>query len=82
MLTKKNPIKLPHKFYCPLCQQRLWRLGSQKRYLVDGKTVKKTPDIQMTKSDRMAIDAEDFGLEEFFCEKHGKMWMQLAVTSY
>ena len=36
----------------------------------------------MTKSDRMAIDAEDFGLEEFFCEKHGKMWMQLAVTSY
>jgi hypothetical protein len=75
------------KFYCPICQQRLWRLGSQKQYLLTAtKTAIATNSHQReTKvyffNAQSIVDLDRASWrEEFFCEAHGKIWMELSSS--
>lgn len=52
------------KIRCPHCEQRLWRIGSQKYYLFDRNETDNEEDI--------------YWLEEFFCETHETIWMQIS----
>jgi hypothetical protein len=61
-LNKNNGRNLVQKFSCPFCQRRLWRLGSQPSYLFE----------------RTNLKPEQAWLEDFFCEEHGHIQMQLV----
>lgn len=73
------------KFYCPFCQQRLWRLGSQKQSLpISTKTAIAT-NFHQTETKVNFLDSQTTiyldrasWREEFFCEAHGKMWVVIS----
>lgn len=73
-----------HKFYCPCCEQRLWRLGSEKYYLLhpDKPEIKKELEILPAQSRSVSslstfVDYTSW-IEEFFCEAHGTIWMRIS----
>jgi hypothetical protein len=84
MPNKKQKGSRPtQKFNCPWCGQRLWRLGSPKYQPI---TQVRFEPPHLTAYDRasgLAVGAHDAGQldswrEEFFCEAHGQMWMELS----
>lgn len=76
------------KFFCPCCEQRLWRLGSPKYYLFyqNVSQIKQQLGITRKKASFIAtrnsvyVDRNAW-LEEFYCEDHGKMWMKVSKQS-
>jgi hypothetical protein len=64
-LNKNYGRNLVQKFFCPFCQRRLWRLGSQPSFLVKRKNLK----------------LDNAWLEDFFCEEHGRIQMRLTKMS-
>jgi hypothetical protein len=79
-MSRQRKGKTTQKFYCPFCQQRLWRLGSQKYYLISqGKAESQSSHpSKFTASQKIVNAARDCWLEEFYCEEHGKLWMLLS----
>ncbi|AFY76788.1 hypothetical protein Ple7327_1401 [Pleurocapsa sp. PCC 7327] len=85
MSNKRKKRSQIQKFYCPCCQQRLWRLGGQKYYLFyqDISELKKNLGITRKKASFLATQNSAYvdrnaWLEEFFCEEHGTIWMRLS----
>ena len=81
---RKNRSKT-QKFWCPHCQRRLWRLGSQKHYVFyhDISEIKKNLNITRKKASFLVNQSNPYidrnsWIEEFFCEGHGKIWMRLS----
>jgi hypothetical protein len=68
MSRKRKGEKTTQKFYCPFCQQRLWRLGSSKYYFPSA-------------SQNLISANRSCWLEEFYCEEHGKLWMLVSKAS-
>jgi hypothetical protein len=73
------------KVSCPCCEQRLWRLGSTKYHLfyTHRDEIKKELGITLKKASFLASQTSAFvdsdrWIEEFFCENHGTMWMQIS----
>lgn len=80
--------KTTQKFYCLYCQQRLWRLGSSKYYLLslsNAESYSSRPrDRQQTSlsaSQNVISTNRSYWLEEFYCEEHGKLWTWLSKAS-
>ena len=72
------------KFYCPCCQRRLWRVGGYKFYQGQSKrgealTLISEKDNFLTHS-TPSLANQQVWLEEFFCEKDGKIWMYLSKS--
>jgi hypothetical protein len=85
MPNKRSKRSQTQKFYCPHCQQRLWRLGSPKYYLFYQDVTQLKERLGITRKKAVFLAAQnptfvDRGswLEEFFCEEHGKMWLRLS----
>jgi hypothetical protein len=84
---RKNRSQTP-KFYCPHCEERLWRLGSPKYHLFyqDVSEIKERLGVTRTKASFLATNHSPYvdsntWLEEFFCEEHGTIWMRVSKQS-
>lgn len=88
MSNKRRTRQQTHKFFCPFCQQRLWRSGGRKHYLYyQGKSeIQENLNITSKKASFIAtyhpvyVDANVW-LEEFFCQVDQKVWLRLSKTS-
>lgn len=83
MSRPRKEKKTTEKFHCPFCQQRLWRLGSPKYYLLSQSRAESQCSCpsKLSASQTIVNVNPDCWLEEFFCEEHGNLWMLLSKTS-
>lgn len=73
------------KFYCPYCQERLWRKGGRKYYLFDydATEVEKHLNASFEKAQFIAsrdsyyVDQKTW-IEEFYCQEHNTIWLLLS----
>lgn len=79
-MSCKRKGKTNQKFYCPYCQQRLWRLGSSKYYLLSQRRAASQSSrlSDFSASQNFVCANRSFWLEEFYCEEHGELWMLLS----
>ena len=84
MPNKRSRYKETSKFYCPYCQERLWRCGSEKYHMVykDAAKIKENLGVSSKKAKLLAsqgsyLDTNTW-LEEFFCREDGKMWLLVS----
>jgi hypothetical protein len=88
MANKRSKRKKIKHFLCPLCENRLWRLGSPKYHIFykNAGEIRKNLKISAKKASFLAaqnsayVDPSSW-IEEFFCTEHGKMWLLLARQS-
>ncbi|WP_013334326.1 hypothetical protein [Gloeothece verrucosa] len=87
MPHKRSRKKNSQKFYCPYCDKRLWRVGSPKYHLFhQGKeNIQKNLKLTHKKASFLAsqqsvVVNDNIWLEEFFCEKDGKIWFYVERT--
>lgn len=85
MPNKRSRRRQVPKFFCPHCQQRLWRKGGSKYYLhYQGQAeIKKAFKLSAKKASFLANQHSpcvnlNVWLEEFFCAQHGNMWLHLC----
>ena len=88
MPHKRSRRNKTPKFDCPYCEHRLWRVGSRKYYLFcQGKLeIKNHLGISAKKasflvSQQDAYVTRNTWIEEFYCQKDGKMWMLVSDNS-
>ena len=85
MSNKRSKRKNVRHFFCPFCQERLWRLGSPKYHLFykNAAEIKRNLQISAKKSAFLATKHSTYldnnsWIEEFFCPEHGKMWLRIS----
>jgi hypothetical protein len=76
--SKRNNIA---RFTCPNCENCLWRIGSEKHYIVCSDPSDFAHYLDLSRR-QVAIAMAQGGwnerrvwIEEFFCGDHGKMWL-------
>ncbi len=85
MPNKRSRKHKKQKFYCPYCQERLWRAGSPKHYIYyqEISEIQKNLNISRKKAsilknqNTVYLDRNSW-IEDFFCEQHGKMWLKIS----
>ncbi|MFW6296852.1 MAG: hypothetical protein ACOC04_06645 [Halothece sp.] len=84
MPNKRSRYQKTPKFYCPYCQERLWRFGNEKYNIVyqDAASIKQSLGISSKKAKLLAtkgayLDSRSW-LEAFFCRDDGKIWMLVS----
>lgn len=82
MPNKRSNRKKTQHFCCPYCPKRLWRQGSQKYHLIysEASEIKHHLNISLKNASFLASSGKGYldsnaWIEEFFCERHGKIWM-------
>ncbi|GFE68223.1 hypothetical protein CFPU101_08330 [Chroococcus sp. FPU101] len=88
MPNKRRTRQQTQQFFCPICQQRLWRSGGTKYHLYyQGKAeIQEKLNITSKRASFIAthhpvyVDANVW-LEEFFCKVDLKMWLRLSKAS-
>lgn len=82
MPNKRSKRNKTQHFFCPHCDRRLWRPGGQKHYFFyrDPSEIKDHLNISRKKASLLAANPKGYvdsnaWIEEFFCEKHGRLWM-------
>ena len=88
MSGKRSSRSKVQKFYCPYCEERLWRRGGSKHYLfhADIGDVNHYSKISSRKLE-MVPDKNthiDYGrwIEKFFCRNHGKVWLLISKSEF
>ncbi|ACK69121.1 conserved hypothetical protein [Gloeothece citriformis PCC 7424] len=88
MPNKRSRFNKTQKFYCPYCSNRLWRVGSPKYHLFHQGKLEIQKGLNLTSKKAAFLAAQqstlvnnNLWLEEFFCEKDGKIWMYLEKHS-
>ena len=88
MPNKRSKRNKTQQFSCPYCDRRLWRQGSQKHYLFYQETSEIKERLHISRKNASFLAANSKGyvdthswIEEFFCEKHGRIWMRLHKNS-
>lgn len=85
MPNKRSKRKKIKHFFCPICENRLWRLGSPKHYLFyqNAAEIRRSLKISAKKASFLVaqnsayVDSNSW-IEEFFCNEHGRMWLLLS----
>ena len=85
MPNKRSKRKKTKKFFCPFCEQRIWRLGTTKHYLfyTNGTEIKQNTDITAKKAQLLAIQNTTYldtkkWIEGFHCPDHGNLWLLVS----
>ncbi|MDJ0897306.1 MAG: hypothetical protein QNJ55_00730 [Xenococcus sp. MO_188.B8] len=86
MPNKRSKRKVVKRFYCPFCEQRLWRTGTSKYYLYYSGVgeIKENTNLSSKKAKLLAntrttyIDNNKW-IEGFFCSEHGALWLLVSV---
>jgi hypothetical protein len=84
---RSNRDKVQH-FFCPYCEERLWRLGGSKYHLYLPSTSSTQQALQSKSKwiggsveNKTDVDPNKW-IEAFFCRKHSKLWMLVSRTSH
>lgn len=88
MPNKRSNRKKTKKYFCPYCEQRLWRLGHSKHHLYykDAEEIKQNTGIPLKKAKLLSLqnatylDANKW-IEAFCCPTHGMMWILVCVKN-
>ena len=87
MPNKRSKRKEIHHFFCPFCQQRLWRTGSIKHHLfyTSANEIKKNTGIAQKKAAFLISQNSTYldrnkWIEPFCCEDHGMLWLLVEKT--
>ena len=86
MPNKRSNRKKTRHFFCPFCEQRLWRMGTEKYYLFyrNAAEIKKNTGITSKKAKLLAsqnstyLDTKKW-IESFCCSKHGMLWLLVST---
>ncbi len=78
--SKRNNFQ----FHCPSCNSKMWRLGSPKHFLFYQGATEIQRNVDMPRKSALFlankgvyIDNRSW-IEEFFCRKHGKLWIKVT----
>lgn len=86
MPNKRSKRKKTRKFFCPYCEQRLWRTGHTKHHLYykNAEEIRRNTGIAAKKAKLLSLqnatylDANKW-IEAFCCRDHGMMWILISV---
>ena len=86
MPNKRSKRKKTRTYFCPYCEQRLWRLGKSKHNLFysnsaeiranTGLTPKKAKLLSLQSTTYLDVNK---WIEAFCCPSHGMMWLFISV---
>lgn len=86
MPNKRSGRRQAKKFFCPHCQQRLWRLGRSKYYLhyQNAEEIRSNTGITLKKAKLLALQSTTYldrhrWIEAFCCSSHGMMWLLVSA---
>ena len=72
-------------FFCPYCQQRLWRLGYTKHYIFykNATEIKENTGISTKKSKLLNLQNNTYldnkkWIEALCCSEHGRLWLLIS----
>ena len=88
MSGKRSSRSKVQKFYCPYCEERLWRQGGTKHYIFYAgisqinRYSKRSPrQLGILPVKNACIDYKKW-LEKFFCRSHGKVWLLVSKREH
>ena len=86
MPNKRSKRKETRKYFCPFCEQRLWRLGNCKYYLFykNSTEIRQNTNISKKKAGLLAIENSTYldtkkWIEAFCCPDHGMLWILIST---
>ncbi|MGF1479402.1 MAG: hypothetical protein ACFB4I_07910 [Cyanophyceae cyanobacterium] len=80
-MPKQGSRRKPQKFFCPYCQERLWRVTGSQQYLcyADSEMIQRMCQMTSQKAKTLASQGtyldRNHWIEEFLCGQHGKLWL-------
>ena len=84
MVRRRSSRNKVQQFYCPYCEGRMWRAGSQKHFLfyLGASEIQRNVGISRKSAVMLAakgdyVDSKSW-IEDFFCTEHGKLWMKIT----
>ena len=88
MPNKRSKRKKTRKYFCPYCEERLWRSGGVKYYLYykDAEEIRHNTGITMKKAKLLSLQSTTYldrskWIESFCCPNHGLMWFIVSIRS-
>ncbi len=85
-MPNKRSGRKTKKYFCPFCEQRLWRLGTAKYYLFyrNASEIKQNTGISSKKAGLLAIQNSTYldtkkWIEAFCCPDHGTLWLLISL---
>jgi hypothetical protein len=85
-MPNKRSGRKTKKYFCPVCEQRLWRLGTTKYHLFyrNAAEIKQNTGISSTKAKLLAVKNKTYldtkkWIEGFFCPTHGNLWLLISL---
>ncbi|OKH21784.1 hypothetical protein [Chroogloeocystis siderophila] len=84
MPGKRSSRKNVTRFFCPYCEQRLWRRGGEKYHLFYTGALEIQQNVSMPRQSAVMLAAKgvyvdnNVWIEEFTCGQHGKMWLKVC----
>lgn len=86
MTNKRSNRQKTKKYFCPDCEQRLWRLGGSKYHLYyqNAEEIRNNTGITLKKAKLLALQSATYldqnkWIEAFCCSSHGMMWLLVSV---
>ena len=86
MPNKRSKRKKTRKYFCPFCEQRLWRLGGSKHNLFykDAAEIRKNTKLSSKKAKLLSLQSSTYldtnkWIEAFCCPSHGMMWLLISI---
>ena len=86
MPNKRKNRNATKKYFCPFCEQRLWRLGSSKYYLFykDFIEIRQNTNISKKNARFIAVHNTTYldnkkWIEAFCCPEHGLQWILTSL---
>lgn len=85
MPNKRSRRSNVKQFFCPFCEQRLWRTGTEKYYIFyrNAAEIKKNTGISSKKSKLLAAQTSTYldtkkWIEGFCCSNDGVLWLLIS----
>lgn len=86
MPNKRSKRKKTRKYFCPFCEQRLWRLGQTKHNLIyqNAGEIRDNTGMSAKKAKLLSLQSSTYldpkkWIEAFCCPSHGMMWLLIAI---
>ncbi|MEL7077381.1 MAG: hypothetical protein AAFY50_00720 [Cyanobacteria bacterium J06648_1] len=86
MPNKRSNRRKTKKYFCPYCEQRLWRLGNSKHnlYYQDAEEIRSNTGIPLKKAKLLSLQSSTYldlnkWIESFCCPSHGMMWLLISI---
>lgn len=86
MPNKRSRRKKTRKYYCPFCEQRLWRLGKTKHHLYYRNAAEIRDNTGLTKKKAKLLSIQNSTyldtkkwIEAFCCSSHGMIWLLVSI---